>query len=139
MADAREADEKHAADLLDRCQCNVDHITAALVATAAEEGNLLAQSVLQHACQVLGWAIAQTITLLAPEIVVIGGGVSLMGEQLFFAPVRREAARYVFPSLADSYVIEPAAMGESVVVQGAVLRSARRLAEERVRRGGVRG
>ena len=121
LADAREANEEHAADLLERCQCNVDQITAVLVAQAAEEGNLLAQSVINHACQVLGWAIAQTITLLAPEVVVIGGGVSLMGEQLFFAPVRREVARYVFPPLADSYAIEPAALGESVVVQGAVL------------------
>ncbi len=124
LADARDADEEFAADLLDRCQCNVDSLTAQLVAAAAEDGNLLAQSVLDHACQVLGWAIAQVITLLAPEVVVIGGGVSLMGERLFFAPVRRETARYVFPPLADSYTIEPAALGESVVVQGAVLLAA---------------
>jgi glucokinase len=121
LADAREADEEYAADLLDRCACNVEQITAQLVAQAAREGNLLAQSILDHACQALGWAIAQTITLLAPEVVVIGGGVSLMGEQQFFVPVRREVARYVFGPLADSYAIEPAALGESVVVQGAVL------------------
>jgi glucokinase len=121
LANAREADQNYAADLLDRCECNVDHITAELVAQAAADGNVLAQSILGHACQALGWAIAQTITLLAPEIVVIGGGVSSMGEQLFLAPVRRETARYVFPPLSDSYVIEPAALGESVVAQGAVL------------------
>lgn len=124
LADAREADQEYAADLLDRCECNVDRITALLVAQAAEEGNQLAQSILDHACQVLGWAIAQTITILAPEVVVIGGGVSLMGEQLFFSPIRREVARYVFPPLADSYAIEPAALGESVVVQGAILLAA---------------
>jgi glucokinase len=124
LADAREADREHVADLLERCDQNVEHITAQLVAQAAEEGNLLAQTVLTHACQVLGWAIAQVITLLAPEVIVVGGGVSLMGEQLFFAPLRREVARYVFPPLGDSYAIVPAALGESVVVQGAVLLAA---------------
>ncbi len=124
LAHARVADQEYVADLLDRCDGNMDQMTARLVAQAAAEGNPLAQSVLTHACQVLGWAIAQVITLLAPEVVVIGGGVSLMGEQLFFAPVRREVARYVFPPLAGSYSIEPAALGESVVVQGAVLLAA---------------
>ncbi len=124
LADAREADKEYVADLLERCDRNVDALTARLVAQAAEEGNLIAQFVLMHACQVLGWAIAQAITLLAPEMIVIGGGVSLMGEHLFFAPVRREVARYVFPPLSNSYAITPAALGESVVVQGAVLLAA---------------
>jgi glucokinase len=74
---------------------------------------------------VLGWAIAQTITLLAPEVVVVGGGVSLIGEQQFFTPLRREVARYVFPPLAGSYAVAPAALGESVVVHGAVLIAAK--------------
>ncbi len=121
LADVREAEEEFAADLLERCHCQVDQITAQLVAQAAEEGNQLAQGILSHACQTLGWAIAQVVTLLAPEIVVIGGGVSLIGQQRFFSPVRREVARYVFPPLAHSYVIEPAALGEQVVVQGALL------------------
>ncbi len=117
---ARVAERQDVADLLKRCQGDGDLITARLVAEAAGQGNLLAQTVLEHACQVLGWAIAQVITLLAPEVVVVGGGVSLMGEQLFFAPVRKAVARYVFPPLADSYAIKPAALGESVVVHGAI-------------------
>ncbi|MGM0486886.1 MAG: ROK family protein [Planctomycetota bacterium] len=124
LADARQAEEEYARDLLQRCQFDVDRITGQIVAQAATEGNLIAQSVIDHACQVLGWAIAQTITLLAPEVVVIGGGVSLMGEQLFHAPVRREVARYVFPPLAGRYRVEPAALGESVVVHGAILMAA---------------
>lgn len=121
LADTRLAEEKDAADLLERCDYCLDDITAVVVARAAQEGNQLAQSVLDHACQVLGWAIAQTITLLAPEVVVVGGGVSLIGEQQFFTPLRREVARYVFPPLAGSYAVAPAALGESVVVHGAVL------------------
>ena len=60
------------------------------------------------------------ITLTAPECIVIGGGVSLIGEELFFAPLRDEAARYVFPPLLGSYRIIPAELGELVVLPGAI-------------------
>jgi glucokinase len=76
--------------------------------------------VLDHACQALGWGIAQVVTLFEPEVVVIGGGVSLICESFFFGPVRAEAARYVFPPLAGSYKIVPAALGELTVVHGAI-------------------
>jgi glucokinase len=120
LAHAREVDRAYVADLLERCHGNARRITAQMVAEAAEEGNEMARSVIAHACQVLGWAIAQAITLLAPEVVVVGGGVSLMGESAFFVPLRREVARYVFVPLRGTYTLEPAALGEAVVVQGAI-------------------
>jgi len=107
-------------DLLERAGGDVDAVTAKLVGQAAAEGNQLAMEVLHRSCQVLGWAIAQTITLLAPEVVVVGGGVSLLGEELFFAPLRQAVRRYVFPPLAEAYEIVPAALGELVVVHGAI-------------------
>jgi glucokinase len=120
LADATHADRASLDDLLRRCEGNPDRLTARLVAEAAAEGNGVAQRVLDHACEVLGWAIAQAVTLLAPEVVVVGGGVSLMGEQQFFTPLRREVARYVFPPLRGTFTVEPAALGESVVVHGAL-------------------
>lgn len=111
---------KPAADLDARVQGDRGKITAKIVAEAAAEGNDLARGILAGAWQALGWAIAQTITLVAPEVVVIGGGVSLIGEALFFAPLRAEVARYVFPPLADSFRIVPAGLGELAVVHGAL-------------------
>ena len=120
MQDAREADRMHRDDLRQRCEGELTELTSHMVAQAAADGNIVAQDVLQHACNVLGWAIAQTITLVAPEVVVVGGGVSLAGESLFFQPLREAVAQYVFPPLADSYEIVPASLGESVVVHGAL-------------------
>lgn len=120
LADSRKADEEYIADLLNRCEGEPDQLTAEAVAQAAAEGNEIASEVLTHACQALGWAVAQAITLLAPETIVIGGGVSMMGTQQFLQPVQREVARYVFPPLADSYELVPAQFGELVVVQGAL-------------------
>jgi glucokinase len=97
-----------------------NHLSARKICQAAAEGNMAAVEILTQACETLGWAIAQSITLLAPERVVIGGGVSLAGEKLFFDPVRNAVQRYVFPGLVDSYRIEPAALGEEVVLHGAL-------------------
>jgi glucokinase len=120
LALAEETHREYVNDLLTRCHNDPEQLTGKIVAQAAAEGNEIAREVLDHATQVLGWAIAQTITLLAPEVIVLGGGVSLMGEQLFLGPVRQYVARYVFPPLAASYRILPAALGELVVVHGAI-------------------
>lgn len=120
LIEAEEADQEHAADLLSRCDGHVERLTTRHVAQAAEEGNGIAQEILVHATQALGWGLAQAITLLSPAVVVIGGGVSLIGEQWFFAPLRREVARFVFPPYLDTYRIVPAQLGEEVVVHGAL-------------------
>jgi glucokinase len=75
---------------------------------------------LGHATQALGWAIAQVITLVSPQIVVIGGGLSLISDHLFLVPLGNAVSRYVFPPLAGSYELATAALGEEVVIQGAL-------------------
>lgn len=120
MEDVQDTEEEYIADLLQRAGGDVEQLTAKAVAQAAADGNEIARQVMDHACQALGWGIAQVITLVAPEVIVIGGGVSLIGEQFFFAPVRAEVARYVFPPLAGQYKIVPAALGELAVVHGAI-------------------
>lgn len=120
LADVKQTEEEYIADLLQRAGGDAEQLTARHVAQAAAEGNEIAREALEHACQALGWGIAQVITMVAPEVVVIGGGVSLIGEQFFFSPVRAEVARYVFPPLARSFRIVPAALGELAVVHGAV-------------------
>ena len=66
------------------------------------------------------------IALLCPRRIVIGGGVSLIGEELLFRPLRDLVAQRVFKPFADCYDIVPATLGEAVVVHGA-LALARRL------------
>ncbi len=116
----QEAEREYFADLLERCGGDPDLLTSKMVAQAATEGNEVAADVLLHAIRALGWGIAQVITLVAPEIIIVGGGVSLIGPQFFFDPLREAVAQYVFPPLAKSYRVEPAALGEEVVLHGAI-------------------
>jgi glucokinase len=133
---AREAEgEADAEDLRQRAAGDLSQLTAREVAQAARLGNRLARQALDRACRVLGWAIGQAATLLAPEVVIVGGGVSLIGEEPFFGPVRSYARRYVFPPLAEALQIVPAALGEEVVVHGALALAAQDDGEGSLRLG----
>ena len=68
----------------------------------------------------IGLALANAVTLFHPERIALGGGVSLMGEVLL-EPVRRYANDYVFGPFRDRFEIVPCALGESVVIVGALL------------------
>src|SRR5205814_787405 len=99
------------------------------VAAAAARGDAAARAVIDAALGHLAEAICHVIALLCPRRVVIGGGVSLMGEDVFFKPLREKVAERVFRPFADCYEIVPAALGEEVVVHGA-LALARQLRSE---------
>lgn len=68
----------------------------------------------------LAEAICHVIVLLCPHRIIIGGGVSLMGEDMLFKPLRELVAERAFKPFADCYDIVPAALGEEVVVHGAL-------------------
>ena len=101
-------------------QLPYDQITARHVAAAAVAGDEYARWILEVAVESLAEAIRQMITLLCPRRIVIGGGVSLIGEELFFAPLRRRVAEGAFEAFAGLTDIVPAALGEEVVVHGAL-------------------
>jgi glucokinase len=106
-------------------------ITVPVIAAAAEQGDPIARSILADAIEALGTGLCHALALLAPRRIVIGGGVSLLGEQPFFGPLRRFVAEYVFKPFAGCYDIVPAALGEEVVVQGALVLARRRLGGEK--------
>ncbi len=112
-----------AAQLLAACRGDVGRLSGKMIAESAAAGNGLACTVIEGASRALGWGIAQTITLLAVETVIVGGGVSLAGET-FFKPLSRFVAQFVFPPLRGSYAIVPPQLGEEVVVHGAIAQAA---------------
>ena len=58
------------------------------------------------------------INLLDPDMIVIGGGVSLVGD-LFFDKVRSTALKYTYNMNADKTPILPAKLQQNVGIYGA--------------------
>jgi glucokinase len=89
------------------------------IVRAAELGDEQASQVVDRAMSALAEAICHVIALLCPRRIVIGGGVSLLGDSLF-VPLRKRVAERVFKPFAGLTDIVPAALGEEVVVHGAL-------------------
>jgi glucokinase len=106
--------------VLTRSHGDPDRITAAWVAEAALGGDPDSSAILDRARTAMAFALMQAITLLAPRRIVIGGGVSLVGEKLWFDPIRRLIDHDVFEPFRGRFDIVPAALGEAVVVHGAL-------------------
>ena len=100
-----------AADLLARCGGRIDQLSGRMVCDAAAAGNAAAQADFARALQTFGWAIAQMITLVAPQVVVIGGGVPLAGETMFFEPLRRASGPLRLPAAGPCLFDRPGRAG----------------------------
>jgi glucokinase len=81
--------------------------------------DFVAAETLHDAWGHLADALCHVIALVCPARIVIGGGVSLIGDPLF-VPLRRLVAERVFKPFAGLTEIVPAALGEEVVVHGAI-------------------
>lgn len=84
-----------------------------------ESGDARVAAIWYHALNRFALALSHVIALFAPRRIVVGGGVALAGER-FLAPLRLALRRLAFSPLADCDIV-PAALGEAVVPQGALL------------------
>jgi glucokinase len=91
-----------------------------LLAEAARRGDQAASYLLGKAVTAMANALNQAVTLLAPRRIILGGGVSLIGEDLWFQPIRTQLDLNVFPPFRGTFDLVAAALGETVVVHGAV-------------------
>jgi glucokinase len=117
---AAEAAERGGADVSGIRAAGDGAITGKAVAGAATRGDATALRILDEAVQALGEGVCSVIKLLCPRRVIIGGGVSLIGEELLFRPLRRYVAERGMAAFAGLTEIVPAALGEEVVVHGAL-------------------
>ena len=84
--------------------------TAEEAVRAAEAGDERARSGLADIGRYLGIGIANMITVISPDRVVLGGGVSAAGE-LLFGPIRAEIRRRVHTASIDAVVLVRAELG----------------------------
>ena len=95
-------------------------LSAAQVADAALEGDMLANSAFERAGYYLGIAVANYLAIFDPSIVVFGGGVSQVGD-LLFKPFQESLRKNVIhPHYLDDLVITNAALGDDAGLLGAL-------------------
>ena len=93
-------------------------ITAELVTEAAKQGDDEAQEILSEALSYLGIGMANLVNLFNPQLIVIGGGLTNLGETLFDT-VRRAIDRHALAGPAQAVRVMPAELADNVGVLGA--------------------
>lgn len=99
---------------------DLNKITPEVIVRAAESGDDVAKRILDTAGFYLGTGIANVITMLAPERVVIGGGVASLGDWIM-TPIRETLKQRVHTVPLDRVEILPAALGSEAGVIGAAI------------------
>jgi glucokinase len=97
-----------------------DALTADEVGDAAAAGDRVALEALEETGRALGAGLANLVILLAPDVIVIGGGVADAGDPLL-GPARREMARRCYVSEASLPRVVRAELGNAAGVVGAAL------------------
>lgn len=93
-------------------------ITGETVEEAVRAGDPVARQVWEETMEILGAGVANVINIFNPERVVLGGGITNVGD-LLFEPVRRIALSRAMKPLSRVVQIVPAQLGGQVGVLGA--------------------
>lgn len=96
-----------------------EKVTAAEVFKEAAKGDALSQKILDKSLEYLGIGVANLITILDPEVFVIGGGVT-NGGSIVFEKVQQVVNKRCFQVMAENCRIVPAMLGNDAGVIGAV-------------------
>jgi glucokinase len=98
---------------------NLDSIDSKMIGQAANQGDALAINVVEYGAKIVGLGIVSLLLLFNPEVVVIGGGVSYIGD-IWFNKIRETVKEH---SLDENYWIDteiiPSNMSEDVGLLGA--------------------
>jgi glucokinase len=99
-------------------------VTPKEMAAAAEAGDIAVREAIVRAASYLGIGVANIVTALHPQLVVLGGGVAGIGPLLFdtVRAVVRQRVR-MFP--AESVCIEPSTLGDKAGIWGGLALAAR--------------
>ena len=104
--------------LNEMCGGDVSKVTTKMVADAAVSGDELAMNVFTRAMEYIGLGISNMINIFNPELIVIGGGVSMAGD-IFFDTIREVVSKNVMQPTSRQVNIVPVAHGNNAALMGA--------------------
>jgi glucokinase len=94
------------------------NITAEVVAAAARRGDQAARQVLREVGTNLGLGVANIVSLLNPEVVVLGGGLARIGNPLL-VPLRRTLRQWGQPLATRQVRVVRSSLGDEAGILGA--------------------
>lgn len=94
-------------------------IKSGVLARSIEQGDTAVEQIVRRAAEQVGRGIGSLVNLLAPDVVVLGGGLAEAMPEIYLKETQKGARRNVLPSLRDVFEIKIAELGDYSAVIGA--------------------
>lgn len=118
-AAAKAAYRGQAPNLFQMAGADIANIRSGVLAAAIKAGDEVIERIVRDAAGHIGIAVAGVINLLAPDIVVLGGGLVEAMPDLFVKSVAQAARNRVMPTFIDSFKVKAAQLGDDATALGA--------------------
>lgn len=108
---------------------DLNEIRSAVLAQAIKEGDAVVEQIIRRAAEKIGTAVGNLVTIMCPDVIVLGGGLVEALPELFLEPVTTVARNTCMPPLANMFNVVAAKLGDDASVLGAAA-----WAEDRVKK-----
>jgi glucokinase len=98
---------------------DVSMIRSGVLAEAITAGDAVIERIVKRAASLIGRAVGDVVNLLAPEVVVLGGGLVEAMPELYVECVERAARERAAPPFAKTFKVAAAKLGDDAVIRGA--------------------
>jgi glucokinase len=105
--------------LLASAGTDLANIRSSVLAEAIAAGDTVIQRIVERAALLIGGAVGDVVNLLAPDVVVLGGGLVEAMAEIFVPKVEQAARQRAAPPFSKTFKVAAAKLGDDAVVRGA--------------------
>ncbi len=116
---ARAAYRGQAPHLLKLCGTDISKITSGKLAASIEKGDKAIEKIVKEAAKTLGAGVATVVHLLAPDLIVLGGGLVEALPDLYVKNVHKSANKHLIATYKNSFKVVAASLEDDAGVMGA--------------------
>lgn len=98
---------------------DIANIKSGTLCKAIEDGDKAIEQIVRRAAEQVGRGIGSLVNVLAPDVVVIGGGLAEAMPDIYLKEAKKGAERNTLPSLKNVYTIKIAELGDYSTAIGA--------------------
>ena len=104
--------------LYQQVETDLSKIRSSAIAASIKAGDKAVERIVQRAARLIGQVVGDTVNLLAPDVIVLGGGLVEAMPELFVQGVEEAARQRAAPPYAKGFKVAVAKLGDDAVTRG---------------------
>jgi glucokinase len=133
---AQAAFRGQAPNLLQDAGTQLEAIRSGQLAQAIRDGDVVIERIVRHAAGYLSLGVVTLVHLLAPDVIILGGGLVEAMPDLLVDEIDRSVRRRVLPAFRDTFTIKAAELGDDATALGAAAWARHEIEAREVARAG---